>query len=93
MKIDKNRVLELKAAVIEAEALASKRLMEYVREFGIPDKNTIEAAQKDDIATLIFENMDKNIEDSECQGMASNIDLNLYNKVLKLYLDLLSGTK
>lgn len=59
MKMDKKRVLELKTAIIEAEALASKRLMEYVREFGIPDKKTIKAVQKDDIATMIFENLEK----------------------------------
>lgn len=59
MKMDKKRVLELKTALIEAEALASKRLMEYVREFGIPDKKIIKAIQKDDIVTLIFENMEK----------------------------------
>ena len=59
MKMDKKRVLELKTALIEAEALASKRLMEYVREFGIPDKKIIKAILKDDIVTLIFENMEK----------------------------------
>ena len=87
----KREVLELKLAIIEAEALMTRRLMEYVRDNGIPDKELIEEVDTMDFVSCFLGQENNNSEECKQEDVTQKLDIGLYNQVLKASLEIIKG--